>query len=221
MQSRKQFKGIWIPAFIWEELDLTCYERCLWAQIDIFTGEGSGYYKTNEQASEELGISPRQVSRAFAKLEFMGLITVEKSGVRRYARSTPWRGVHDSQASNTRHSGEVTTPERRPIKNKEKQNKKQSKKQLVFPIDSKEFEDLWKLWVKESQTFAKGTYSEYAQQRALNKLNQLCYGDIAIARSIIDQSIENAWKGFFPYRNTTGKERKPLDADAAAAWAYK
>ena len=53
--SDRQFKGIWIPAHIWEQLDLTAAERCLWAEIDSFTNAKSGYYKTNEQAAEELG----------------------------------------------------------------------------------------------------------------------------------------------------------------------
>tara|TARA_Y100000592_G_scaffold23448_2_gene36410 strand:+ start:1316 stop:1984 length:669 start_codon:yes stop_codon:yes gene_type:complete len=222
VKSTKQFKGIWIPAHIWEELDLTCQERCLWAQIDIFTGEGSGYYKTNEQASEELGISPRQVSRAFAKLETMGLITVEKSGVRRYARSSPWRGVHDSEASNTRQGGEVSTPQGRGIKNSEKHSVKHSETPLVMPFEGEEFLELWQLWCTERKKYERAHYSDYAQQKALNKLNRLSYGDISVAKSIIDQSIENAWKGFFPIRKQRGGgERKPLDAAKALEWASK
>jgi DNA-binding transcriptional ArsR family regulator len=101
--SDRQFRGIWIPVHIWETSDLTAAERCLWAEIDSFTNAKSGYYKTNQQASEELGVSQRQVSRAFAKLESMGLITVEKQGIRRVAKSTPWRGTLDTVASNPRH----------------------------------------------------------------------------------------------------------------------
>ena len=80
--SDRQFRGIWIPVHIWETSDLTAAERCLWAEIDSFTNAKSGYYKTNQQASEELGVSERQVSRAFAKLESMGLISSKKGNTK-------------------------------------------------------------------------------------------------------------------------------------------
>ena len=107
----RQFKGIWIPAHIWEQLDLTAAERCLWAEIDSFTNAKSGYYKTNEQAAEELGISQRSVTRAFAKLENLGAITIEKKGFRRVAKSTQWRDVLDTVASSPSHDGEEGSPQ--------------------------------------------------------------------------------------------------------------
>ena len=67
--TERAFKGIWIPREIWLESHLTAVERVLWAEIDSFTGQGSSYYKTNQQAAEELGISVRNVSRVIKRLE--------------------------------------------------------------------------------------------------------------------------------------------------------
>lgn len=199
---------------------MTAAERCLWAEIDSFTSNnGNGYYKTNQQASEELGVSQRQVSRAFAKLESMGLITLTKKGVRRVAKSTPWQDVLDCVASNPRHDGEVSSPQWRGIKNKEKNNKEHNKNTLVYAIEGDEMIELWKVWVRERKAFVKGTYTPYAQQKAMNKLQKLCNEDIEQARKIVDQSITNAWKTFYPIREDFAKNRVKLDADQALKWA--
>ena len=218
--SERQFRGIWIPVHIWETSDLTAAERCLWAEIDSFTSNnGNGYYKTNQQASEELGVSQRQVSRAFAKLESMGLISITKKGVRRVAKSTPWRDVLDTVASSPRHDGEVSSPQWRGIKNKEKNNKEHNENTLVYAVEGDEMIELWKVWVRERKAYVKGKYTPYAQQRAMNKLQRLCNEDIEQARKIIDQSITNAWKDFYPLREERGKQRPNLDARQALDWA--
>ena len=218
--SDRQFRGIWIPVHIWETSDLTAAERCLWAEIDSFTSNnGNGYFKTNQQASEELGVSQRQVSRAFAKLESMGLITLTKKGVRRVAKSTPWQDVLDCVASNPRHDGEVSSPQWRGIKNKEKNIIKHKENTLVYAIDGDEMIELWKVWVHERKEFQKGTYSHRAQQIAMNKLQKLCDDDIEQARKIIEQSITNAWKTFYPVREDYAKNRVKLDAKQALKWA--
>ena len=217
--SDRQFRGIWIPVHIWETSDLTAAERCLWAEIDSFTNAKSGYYKTNQQASEELGVSERQVSRAFAKLESMGLITVEKQGIRRVAKSTPWRGTLDTVASNPRHHGEVSSPQWRGIKNKEKNKEKNNKNTLVYAFEGDEIIELWKVWVRERKAYVKGQYTPYAQQRAMNKLQKLSGESIEAAQKIIDQSITNAWKDFYPLREQRQTRRPNLDADSALKWA--
>lgn len=217
--SDRQFRGIWIPVHIWETSDLTAAERCLWAEIHSFTDANSGYYKTNQQASEELGVSERQVSRAFAKLESMGLITVEKQGIRRVAKSTPWRGTLDTVASNPRHHGEVSSPQWRGIKNKEKNKEKNNENTLVYAFEGDEIIELWKVWVRERKAYVKGQYTPYAQQRAMNKLQKLSGESIEAAQKIIDQSITNAWKDFYPLREQRQTRRPNLDADSALKWA--
>jgi DNA-binding transcriptional ArsR family regulator len=159
LRQRGKPKEWYMPYGIWTS-DLTAAERCLWAEIDSFTSNnGNGYYKTNQQASEELGVSQRQVSRAFAKLESMGLITLTKKGVRRVAKSTPWQDVLDCVASNPRHDGEVSSPQWRGIKNKEKNNKEHNKNTLVYAIEGDEMIELWDVWKRERKAFVKGTYT--------------------------------------------------------------
>lgn len=220
--TQRQFKGIWIPAHIWEELSLTCAERCLWAEIDSFTRGDSAYYKTNEQAAEELGVSERTISRAFAKLENLGAITIEQTPRRRVARSTPWRDGVDKCGGAGRHDGEAGSPQwRGHIKKKEKNthNTSNNKGGLILPFEENEFLEAWETWKKERRNIVKGQYTERAQQLGANKLATLSRGDMQRAIDIINQSIEYGWKGFFPIREERGKNRPALDASAALKWA--
>ena len=79
--------------------------------------------------------------------------------------------------------------------------------------------ELWKVWVHERKQFQKGTYTQRAQQIAMNKLQKLCDDDIEQARKIIEQSITNAWKTFYPVREDYAKNRVKLDAKQALKWA--
>lgn len=219
--TERQFRGIWIPAHIYLA-DLLAHEKILWAEIDSYTNANSAYYKTNEQAAEDLGVSERTISRAFAKLEDLGCITIEVTPRRRVARSTNWQPRVDTVAMEGRQIGEAGSPNwRGHIKNKEKNNLYHNKNQsdLVFPFEEKEFFEAWSAWIEERKNIVKGKYSSRAQQMGLNKLAVLSKGDASQAIKIINQSIEYGWKGFFAVREAKNGKRADLDADAALRWA--
>ncbi len=88
-----------------------------------------------------------------------------------------------------------------------------------MPFEEKEFLEAWETWKKERRNIVKGQYTDRAQQLGANKLATLSRGDVQRAIDIINQSIEYGWKGFFPIRETRGKQRPALDADAALKWA--
>ena len=234
--AERAFKGIWIPREIWLESHLTAVERVLWAEIDSFTGQGSSYYKTNQQAAEELGISVRNVSRVIKRLEELGVIEIGKKGVRRVLRSTGEMPRVDIMSMDTmsttldtmsmkgrHHVQEGWTP-CPPIKNNKntKKNTKKTQEVLSVPFsDLDDFAKTWKVWKEERQHFKKGSYSHRAQQQGINKLNQLSAGDWNKAKSIINQSIEYGWQGFFPIREHKNGQRPNLDARQALDWANK
>lgn len=234
--AERAFKGIWIPREIWLESHLTAVERVLWAEIDSFTDNGSSYYKTNQQAAEELGISVRNVSRVIKRLEELGVIEIGKKGVRRVLRSTGEMPRVDIMSMDTmsttldtmsrkgrHHVQEGWTP-CPPIKNNKntKKNTKKTQEVLSVPFsDLDDFAQTWKVWIEERKHIKKGTYSPRAQQQGINKLNQLSAGDWNKAKSIINQSIEYGWQGFFPIREHKNGQRPNLDARQALDWANK
>jgi hypothetical protein len=82
-------------------------------------------------------------------------------------------------------------------KDKDK-DKKRKKKEVIFPFDSNKFKQHWQIWKDYKKTEHKFQYkSEESEQAALKKLNKLADGIETTAIDIIDQSLENGWKGFF------------------------
>jgi hypothetical protein len=87
------------------------------------------------------------------------------------------------------------------------------KKGLILPWYSQEFVDKWLLWKsykkKEKAFYFKSLESE---QAALNKLHRISEGNEKKAISVIIQSIENGWSGFFKIKeNNNGKQGKGKD----------
>jgi len=89
-------------------------------------------------------------------------------------------------------------------------NNTSNNKELVFPFDSNEFLETWKLWKdyrKEIKKPIKGIISEQSQ---LQKLSKISNGDQQTAIEIINQSISNNWQGLFEI-----KKQKSNSTDVA------
>jgi hypothetical protein len=51
---RRQFKGVWICAELWEHPDLTYAEKFLIAEIDSLSGKGAACFASNEFLAERI-----------------------------------------------------------------------------------------------------------------------------------------------------------------------
>jgi len=71
----RQFKGIWIPAEIWLDENMTVMEKVLYAEIDSFCGNGKECFCSNAHFAKMLQVSERQVRRLILSLEEKGIIT--------------------------------------------------------------------------------------------------------------------------------------------------
>jgi DnaD/phage-associated family protein len=92
----RQFKGIWIPAEIWLDENLTVMEKVLYAEIDSFCGNGKECFCSNAHFAKMLQVSERQVRRLLCSLEEKGVISrrlVYKEGSKevdkRYLKAIP------------------------------------------------------------------------------------------------------------------------------------
>ena len=92
----RQFKGIWIPADIWLDENLTVMEKVLYAEIDSFCGNGKECFCSNAHFAKVLQVSERQVRRLLCSLEEKGVISrrlVYKEGNKevdkRYLKAIP------------------------------------------------------------------------------------------------------------------------------------
>ena len=212
----RQFKGIWIPAHIWEQLDLTAAERCFGRRLTAYQCK-QRVLQNNEQAAEELGISQRSVTRAFAKLENLGAITIEKR-FSKGSKSTPWRDVLDTVASSPSHDGEESSPQWRGIKNKEKNKLKNNENTLLMPFEGKEFEALWKTWCDDARHTPKAVTPLCATARPKQARQVVAWRHGASTsnyRSINYKCLER----LHPIRQERNAQRAQLDRDAALKWS--
>ena len=69
----RRFKGIWIPAELWNSKGLSLQEKCLIAEIDSFTE----FWMSNKAIGEFLGVSKDRAKQIVAKMKDSGIINVE------------------------------------------------------------------------------------------------------------------------------------------------
>ena len=102
------FKGVWIPAEIWLNENLTVMEKVLYAEIDSFCGNGKECFCSNAHFAKLLQVSERQVQRLLVSLEKKGIISkrmVYREGCKEIEKRY-LKPVHVT----TPHDNIVTTP---------------------------------------------------------------------------------------------------------------
>lgn len=75
--TNREFRGVWIPAHVWLNKDLSLQEKVLLVEIDSLQHPERGCFKTNKSLGEFIGLSPSRVSHIVSKLEKDGWLRVE------------------------------------------------------------------------------------------------------------------------------------------------
>ncbi|MFH1562318.1 MAG: replication protein, partial [Nitrospirota bacterium] len=70
--------------------------------------------------------------------------------------------------------------------------------------------DLWQDF-KEHRNKLKGTMTKRAQELLIKKISDISKGKTEIAQALIEQSIENGWKGIFPLKDQLPKSKSISD----------
>ena len=85
----RQFKGIWIPAEIWETRELSWNEKVVLLEIDSFTASGRDCFISDEYIGNLVGVNERTARRILSKLISLGYVKKARfDGRRRYIEST-------------------------------------------------------------------------------------------------------------------------------------
>lgn len=72
--ERRDFKGIWIPSFVWLDKELNALDKIILAEIDSLDYEGQGCYATNKYIAEFCQCSESKVSHSISKLIAAGYL---------------------------------------------------------------------------------------------------------------------------------------------------
>jgi len=209
----RQFKGIWIPADVWLNKDLTLIDKVILAEVDSFSGNGKSYFKSNATLSDETGLGVSTISRSVKKLIDLGLISSSFNGRCRYLRTvsivnmTKQDGISDKAECSGLPTTYTTT---------ETDTNTSTKGGVVLPFESKEFSDLWKLWKSERKQKRIKKYTILGENSILHQLQKDSKGDESVAMEIIKQSITQGWQGLFPIKkqkNDKGFNTEKIDSD--------
>lgn len=73
-ENQKKFKGVWIPAEIWENSDISWLEKCLWAEISALGTEKDPCYASNQYLASKLNSTPASIANMISKLRHLKLV---------------------------------------------------------------------------------------------------------------------------------------------------
>ena len=211
----RQFKGVWIPADIWLNTDLSPLDKMLYADVDSFSSRNATYYKSNQTIATELGVGVATVQRSLSKLIDAKLISRKSYDGR----------VRHLVVINETHQNDPTPQSIEPVPidqndslgtQVKKPNEKPIEK-IVLPWQTDDFEQAWSEWKAYKKSEHRFQYRQPAtEQRALITLQNTCNGDQTTAIDAIQTSIANGWKGLFPRQSSS---RSKLDPATTLAWA--
>ena len=71
------FKGIWIPAYVWLDSNLTALDKMILAEVDSLDQGNKGCYASNKHIADFCGCSETKVSKSISTLIDYGLLYVD------------------------------------------------------------------------------------------------------------------------------------------------
>ena len=208
----KEFAGVWIPKAIYQNDKLTPTDKLILSDIYNLCAEGGDYFKTNETIAKEVNISIPSVSRTIKKLINLNYIKCEYNGRSRLIKmiSTLIKMIKQPNQID-----KAAISKRLDSIHSSIHTKKHISKER--PFNSKEFNEIWDIWIDERKQQKRKKYTKRGEQATLHNLQKISNNDEKTAIKIIQQSITQGWQGLFALKG--GAKRNKLDAEQAFNWA--
>lgn len=88
-EKKREFKGLWIPAIVYLNRDVSWNAKIIWLEIDSLQNNDKDCFFSNDYLAKFLNCSVAQVGRYIAELKGVGWVEdVGFDGRKRYLRST-------------------------------------------------------------------------------------------------------------------------------------
>jgi hypothetical protein len=177
-EQQRAFKGVWIPAEIWLNENLSLQEKAVLAEIDSFCSRYESCYASNEHFAKFIQVGERRIQKILKSLESKGLIEREiiyKKGTKeiekRFLRVREgWRTkVHEGNEQKFVGGGVQKFAENIPSFNKSKNSKVNIYSLAENCSDS--FKEAWQGFV-DMRKAKKKPMTERAAKMILKKLSE-------------------------------------------------
>ena len=189
----REFKGIWIPAEIWEDETLTVNEKILYLEIDSFTSNDKSCFISNEHIAKLLHVSENAASKILNSLVKKRLIIVTKfDGRKRYIQSVARQTRQKAKADERKEQlsiGEKDTYYNQD--NNTNNNKKENISSLSIPYD--EIKDMWNRKCSMLTTVTTITSKRKEKIRARFKEFSFVGEPIDIFSTLLDKTSKSKW----------------------------
>lgn len=206
MSESRDFKGVWISKEVWLDTRLNALEKIILTEIDSLDNGEKGCYASNEHLAEFCQCSKTKVSTAIKKLIDCGYIYVQnfdgrkrelKSRLSNFERQNIKNCKADIQNLKESNTDNNTVNNTNNILSK-KERKSKSKsydEQIAEYTQNEELQNALKAFV-QMRSFIKSPVTAHGLKLLLNKLTKISRND-AEKITIVNNSIENNWKGFY------------------------
>lgn len=223
MNESRDFKGVWISKEVWLDTRLNALEKIILTEIDSLDNGEKGCYASNEHLAEFCQCSKTKVSTAIKKLIDCGYIYVQnfdgrkrelKSRLSNFERQNIKKcnaDIQNLKESNTYRNTNNNTNNK--VSKKERKNTSKSyDEQIAEYTENEELQNALKAFV-QMRAFIKSPVTAHGLKLLLNKLTKISRND-AEKITIVNNSIENNWKGFYglkeesSYQKSVQQEKK-------------
>ena len=204
----RDFKGIWIPKEIWLDDRLNALEKMILMEIDSLDTDEKGCYATNDYIAEFCQCTSKKVSLAVKKLielEYIELVRFD--GRRRIIKSRLKKSSNLPRKkfqADWKKSQSIYNDKRNIERNIEINNNNPIIPSSYF--DNEELDALFKDFLSMRKKI-KAVNSDRAITLLINKLSK--YDDKTKIK-MIENSIENSWKGIYELKE---EKKKPVYSD--------
>ena len=160
-----------------------------------------------KKLSMETGVSSSYIQKLLKEFENEGMLEQQTTNKSRLITITCWS---EYQLKEQQKDNRGTTEEQQKDTNKNVKNEEKSKEQerlIAFPFLLQEyFSKAFENYLDMRKTI-KAKATDHAIDLILTKLHKQ---EVKTAIAMLNQSIENSWKGIFPLKNTAGEiHRQP------------
>lgn len=220
-------RAIYIPAEIWQLKELSLAERVLLSEIAYLHQQELGCIAGNDYFAQLLGVSKESVKKYLIKLKRLELVEIVKeSSVRKLlpgrVKSYPEVGkiLPDAEVKSYPGMGKILPHTNIEYSYRDKNiDIEEEDSVITYPFDTKEFKDIWQIWLDERKQQRIKKYTARGEQAALHNLQKISNDDEETAIQIIKQSIAQGWRGLFPLKQQRAAASTPkYDSDELRAY---